>query len=242
MAKENAQYQKSIYFQLKGVDEANRIIEGVFSTPAEDRHGEIVDQAGWNLKEYLLNPVILFGHDHDRPSIGKAIELSVTPAGLEGKIQFAETAFALDIFSLYKGGYMSAFSCGFRNETYEYNTETDEIILRENTLYEISCVNVPANAYALAKSKGLELKELANPLGQIREIAKTVEVTTDKKEVADVVEAKEEIKATVAKALDEAPTLKGKTKEEIAVSLVNQAFKSLLKKKLDTKKSAKHYK
>ena len=235
--------QKSIYFKVKGVDETNRVITGVFSTASEDRHGEIVDQKGWNLKEYMLNPVILFGHDHNRPSIGKALDLSLSDAGLEGRIQFAETAFALEIFSLYKDGYMSAFSCGFRNDLYEYNTESDEVILRENTLYEISCVNVPANAYALAKSKGLELKEIANPLGQIREIAKseTVEVATlveEKSEVdkTDLAEAKAEIKDAVAKALDE--PVKAKSKEELAVSLVNKALKSLL----NTKKSVKHYK
>ena len=228
-------YQKSIYFKLKAIDESQRIISGVFSTPAEDRHGEIVDQKGWDLKEYLLNPVILFGHDHSRPAIGRALELSISDAGLEGRIQFAETPFAQEIFSLYKGGYMSAFSCGFRNDLYEYNTETDEVVLRENTLFEISCVNVPANAYALAKSKGLELKEVANPLGKIQEIAKTTtEVITEEKseEVTkeEVAEAKEEVKEIVSKALETTET-KGRNKQDIAISLVNQAFKALLKKK-----------
>lgn len=225
---------KELKIKISNVDEENRIISGVFSTMVEDRHGEKVDQLGWKLAEYMLNPVILFGHDHSRPSIGKCLSLAITQNGLEGAIQFADTPFALEIFSLYKGGYMSAFSCGFRNELYEYDTEADEVILRENTLYEISCVNVPANAYALAKSKGLELKEVANPLGALREIAKkqvdSVSVTPK-----DTIEVKAEIVEVVAKALETVPTTKAKSKKELSISLVNKALKSLVAKKMGTK-------
>lgn len=229
--------QKQLHFKLATVDKANRIINGVFSTMAEDRHGEVVDQLGWNLKEYLLNPVVLFGHDHSKPAIGKAVNLSITQNGLEGSIQFAETPLALEIFSLYEGGYMSAFSCGFRNDLYEYNTDEDKVVLRENTLYEISCVNVPANAYALAKSKGLELKEVANPLGKL-EIAKKVGGADDKPKVVsekEVDELKEEVKEIVAKAIDTVPTSKMKSKKELAIALVNKACKNLVAKKMATK-------
>lgn len=226
--------QKQLHFKLATVDKENRIINGVFSTMAEDRHGEVVDQLGWNLKEYLLNPVVLFGHDHSKPSIGKAINLSITQNGLEGAIQFAETPLALEIFSLYEGGYMSAFSCGFRNDLYEYNTEEDKVVLRENTLYEISCVNVPANAYALAKSKGLELKEVANPLGKL-EIAKKVGGADDKPKVVvsekEADELKAEVQETVAKAIESVSTVKAKSKKELAIALVNKACKSLVDKK-----------
>lgn len=234
---EQTNYQKELKFKVASVDKANRIIKGVFSTMAEDRHGEVVDQLGWNLKEYMLNPVVLFGHDHNRPAIGKAINLGLGQNGLEGEIQFAETPFALEIFSLYEGGYMSAFSCGFRNDLYEYNTEEDKVVLRENTLYEISCVNVPANAYALAKSKGLELKEVANPLGKL-EIAKKVGGTDDKPKVVsekDVDDLKAEVQEIVAKAIDKVPTVKIKSKKELAIALVNKACKSLVAKKMATK-------
>ena len=61
------------------------------------------------------------------------------------------------MYALYVGGYMRAFSAGFENTDIEYDQENDTIILRKNKLYEISCVNVPANALALAKSKGLDV-------------------------------------------------------------------------------------
>lgn len=235
---EQTNYQKEIKLKISNVDVANRIISGVFSTMVEDRHGEVVDQLGWNLKEFMLNPVVLFGHDHSKPAIGKALRLEITQNGLEGDIQFAETTFAKEIFSLYEGGYMSAFSCGFRNDLYEYNTETDTVVLRENTLYEISCVNVPANAYALAKSKGLELKEVANPLGRL-EIAKEVGGTSVKPKdtitAEEVDKVKAEVQEVVAKAIEAVPTAKIKSKKELAIALVNKACKSLVAKKMATK-------
>lgn len=229
---EQTNYAKEYKLSIKSVDLNTRTIKGVFSTMVEDRHGEIVDQLGWNLKEYMLNPVVLFGHDHNKPAIGKAIELTLGQNGLEGTIEFAETPLAKEVFSLYEGGYMSAFSCGFRNDVYEYDTEADQVILRSNTLYEISCVNVPANAYALAKAKGLNLKEVANPLGKL-EIAKKVggEVAPSDKQ-----EAIEQVVTVVEKSLAEVDTTKAKSRNDIMVSLVNKAVKSLLL----TKKAVKN--
>jgi HK97 family phage prohead protease len=238
-------YAKEYKIKNATVDTEARTLKGVFSTMVEDRHGEVVDQLGWNLKEYMLNPVVLFGHDHNRPSIGKVVELAVTQNGLEGVIEFADTPLAKEIFSLYAGGYMSAFSCGFRNDVYEYDTENDKVVLRNNTLYEVSCVNVPANAYALAKSKGLELKEIANPLGKLEIATATVgaesvvEKSIDAKVVApsDVKEATEQIKTVVEKSLAEVGNTKAKTKDEMLVALVNKAVKSLLA----TKRTVKNY-
>jgi len=55
---------------------------------------------------------------------------------------------------------MSAFSAGFDSKNVTYDDENDRQILTENILYEMSCVNVPANAYALAKAAGIETSPL----------------------------------------------------------------------------------
>lgn len=151
---------KNVHFKVSGIDEENHIIRGVFSTGAEDRQGEIVDQNGWKLDEFLANPVILFAHDHYQPAVAKCIELVKDAAGnLAGAIQFAydEYDFAATLFKLYAGGYMRAFSVGFMNDIIEFDQENDTVTLKENTLYEISCVNVPANAMALAFAKGIDI-------------------------------------------------------------------------------------
>jgi HK97 family phage prohead protease len=164
---------KNVHFKTTGVDETNHTIKGVFSTGDEDRHDEVVNQNGWKLEEFLKNPVVLFAHDHYQPAIGKIIELGKDANGdLAGTIQFAydEYDFAATIFKLYAGGYMRAFSVGFMNDIIEYDQANDKVTLVENTLYEISCVNVPANAMALAYSKGIDMSPVENHIKRINEL------------------------------------------------------------------------
>ncbi len=161
---------KQLGFKIKEAkpgDDEKYIIRGVFSTGDVDRQGEVVVQDGWKLDEFLKNPVILWAHDHWQPAIGKVVELAKSTVGLEGAIQFAvdEYDFAKTIYNLYKGGFMRAFSVGFQNNKYEIDQENDIVYLKENTLFEISAVNVPANAMALAYSKGIDV----GPLERVRE-------------------------------------------------------------------------
>jgi HK97 family phage prohead protease len=162
---------KQLLVELKGINDESYTIKGVFSTADEDRHGEIVDQKTWQLNDYLKNPVVLFGHDHNQPAIGKVTSLFFNESGnLEGEIQFAakEYEFANTIFKLYKGGFMRAFSVGFQNEVVEYDDANNKVTLKRNTLFEISTVNVPANQLAIAKSKGIDTapleKHMANAI------------------------------------------------------------------------------
>jgi len=164
--------KKQFGFKIKEIDEKKHTIRAIFSTPDEDRHGEIIDQSGWKLTEFLQNPVVLFGHDQWRPAIGKVLELGIIDGNLEGTIKFAvkedKSGLAETIFNLYKNQFMRAFSVGFANTKYEYNEETEQLTLKENVLYELSAVNVPANARALAYQKGINL----NPLNELSQKAK----------------------------------------------------------------------
>lgn len=161
---------KDYNVEIKGIKEDEAIIEATFSTNDVDRHGEVVVQSGWDLKEFSMNPVILWGHDHSQPAIGKAIEIGLNEQGnLWGKIKFAvkENPLAKTIYDLFKGGYMRAFSVGYYNEKYDVldkenedgEKEQVEIHLK-NKLYEISAVNVGANALALAKQKGINIEPI----------------------------------------------------------------------------------
>lgn len=153
---------KNLDFQIKEINEEEYTIKGVFSTGDVDRHGEVVDQKGWDLSAFLRNPVVLFAHDHYQPAIGKVISIGLNLQDqLEGVVKFAveEYAFARTIFNLYKGAYMKGFSAGFiNNEIAE--REDGTIVLVRNQLIEMSAVNVPANALALAKAKGIDTKAL----------------------------------------------------------------------------------
>ena len=49
----------------------------VISTDNEDRHGEIVDQNGWELENYMSNPVVLWGHNHFEIPVGVTDKLYI---------------------------------------------------------------------------------------------------------------------------------------------------------------------
>jgi HK97 family phage prohead protease len=144
-------------------DEEKYIIRGVFSTGSPDRQGDIVVQNGWDVKEFLLNPVVLWAHDHWQFAVAKVIELGFNAEGnLSGAIQFAaeENPASMILYKLYKGGYMRAFSAGFDSIDGGYDKVNDVTVLTRNILYEISCVNVPANAEALALQAGIDMSPL----------------------------------------------------------------------------------
>ena len=150
---------KNFNVELKEINEEEHTISAVFSTADVDRSEEVIDQKGWILDEYLTNPVILFAHDHYQPAVAKTISIGINSRNeLEGVVKFAveEYPFAQILFNLYKGGYMRAFSVGFSN--LENEVVDDVMILKKNKLYEISVVNVGANAMALAKNSLAEAR------------------------------------------------------------------------------------
>lgn len=227
---------------IKAVDDENNTITGVFSTDDVDRHGEVVDQKSWILEDYLKNPVVLFAHDHSQPAIGKSLSLGFNEQGnLEGVIQFAakEYEFANTIFKLYKGQYMRAFSVGFQNEDVEFQEEGNKVILRKNHLFEISTVNVPANALALAKSTGIDTTALEKHLNQKEGrvlSAKNRTTITNAVEALQAVLAADEDKSinqlsndtAVSTSKVETPSSKG---VKSTAKLINQAVRALLQEK-----------
>jgi HK97 family phage prohead protease len=225
--------QKLLNSKIKEVNEEENSIKFVFSTNEEDRHGEVVDQAGWNLKEFLKNPVVLFAHDHYQPAIGQVVNIGYENGQLEGEIKFAvdEYPFAKTIYQLYKGNFMRAVSAGFRNDKYEVDEENDRIVLKENTLYEMSVVNVPANTMALAKGIGID----TTPLEKMIKDKKIVLSKEDVKKLGENISnnIKETINKTgLANPTVETPKDKGKgVKRKLTTKQINTAIRKLLKRK-----------
>lgn len=179
----NKLHYKDLQFTLKEVNEEENSIRAVFSTSEVDRHGEQVDQTTWILEDYLLNPVVLFAHQHNQPVVGRVTSIGINQDGnLEGTVQFAakEYDFANTLWQLYKNKYMKAFSVGFMPEDVEFKTDEsgEEVpVLRNNRLYELSTVPVGAAARALAKQKGIDL----TPVEDISGIEKKDEEVRAKK-------------------------------------------------------------
>lgn len=143
------------YLKAVTVDRENYRIRFVLSSGVVDRHGEVIEQKGWRLENYIKNPVVLWGHDQSKFPIGK-MENITNDGQLEGDVVFAykENPDAQIAFELCAGGFLSSGSVGFMNLKWMYDETTDTLTLLENELYEFSIVNVPANPQALAKAIG----------------------------------------------------------------------------------------
>lgn len=153
---------------VKGVGKPqDRKVRFVISTETRDRHRDVVMSDGWDLKAYRKNGVVLFGHDHRSPPIGKATQVGVQDRQLKATVEFADAetyAFADTIYRLYLGGYMKAASVGFIPKKFEHADDNRGLIFLEQELIEFSAVPVPANPDALveAKSTGLNIVPLAD--------------------------------------------------------------------------------
>jgi len=169
MKKKYKQGEK-IYIQtpieIKSIDVNKNSLEAIFSTESSDRHGDVVVQDGWDLKNFNKNPVILNSHNYGDATevIGKAINPRIENKKLVGEIIFAvnENPKAKIVFDLYAGGFLNAFSVGFIPKKFEQNKDgtTNWNKILEAELLEVSAVSVPANALALAKEKGIEIEKL----------------------------------------------------------------------------------
>jgi HK97 family phage prohead protease len=157
---------------VESLNEAKRQITFTASTNSVDRYGDVVEPMGIDTKAYEANPVVLAFHDASVPPVGKCVAISKSKTALTTTVQFAtadENPEADTIYKLYKGGYMNAVSIGFLPKAQEWITGNGEsmptgVHYLEIELLEVSCVPVPANPEALAKSAGEELASCARIL------------------------------------------------------------------------------
>jgi HK97 family phage prohead protease len=141
-------------FVEEKLNDEERILEAATaSTGDEDRDEEFINPSGWDLENFKRNPVLQWAHDYTKPPIGKVLDIKVVDDKLIFKPQFAKTTFATEIWELFKGGFLNAFSVGFKAQEKEGNK------FLKQELLEISAVPVPSNpnALVLARSKGLKV-------------------------------------------------------------------------------------
>ena len=151
---------KAFETRAMSVNVAARTVECVASTDTRDGHDEIVEQV-WRLDRYKRNPVVLLSHDSRCLPVGTA---AVRMGKVDGRaalcatVTFASAKANPDAeraLQLYAEGALRGFSCGFI--PHEIRTETRDgrptIVLSQNELFELSCVAIPSNPDALARSK-----------------------------------------------------------------------------------------
>ena len=161
------------------------LYEFIASTASVDRQGDSIDQSGWELDNYLKNPVILFAHNYSELPIAKAVEVVNAGSSLIIKIQFASEEAnpkAQQIKKLVDEGILNTTSVGFIQK------ERNGNIITRAELLEVSIVPVPANQDALRLAyKGLDadiVKDIEEslalaPEGDVEEEEVTPEITEE---------------------------------------------------------------
>ena len=166
----------------------------IASSDVVDRQGEIIEQTGWDLKNFKQNPIMLWMHDHTKP-LGKVTRIWLDKTGAKPILKFKgvisdATEWGRAAKQLVEEGILNSFSVGFR----AMDMDDNKIIKQE--LYEISLVTVPANPEArIIAAKSLkeagvsdditkeyevsELELLKFKFNKLEETVKKVQVDTE---------------------------------------------------------------
>jgi Phage head maturation protease len=163
-------------------DEEKRQVSFIASTSAMDRWGDVIEQDGWDLQNYLRNPVVLYGHSSWDLPVARVTAITLSNGALRVTMQFAtaeQYPLAETLYRLVRGGYLNAVSVGFIPLEWEFFYLDDEdpvedwphMRYKRQELVEISLVTVPANPEALAVDRAwlpaLRAVKLANPNVQL---------------------------------------------------------------------------
>ena len=132
--------------------------EFVLSDATPDRMGDVIEPAGWELRNFLRNPIALFNHRADFP-LGTWKNLRVENGALRGHLQLAPAGTSErhdEIRRLVQADILRAVSVGFRVIASEPLTKDGRgVRFIKQELVETSLVSVPANPNALAVAKSL---------------------------------------------------------------------------------------
>lgn len=178
--------------------------EMVITTEAVDRYGDSIKIDGWNLENYIANPVVLIGHDYWKLPVGITTELEVKDGKIIARGYFASAEMnpeAQYVRRLYDAGLMRASSVGLL----VLKREGNDIV--EAELLEWSFVTVPANPEALTLAadtldmapkaviaKGFMAREVAEEEDEVEKSEKSEDADAEESEETPP-EASEEIEA-----------------------------------------------
>lgn len=136
--------------EIKSVDDEQRVITGIATTPGTDRMGDIVEPMGARFAKEIP---LLWQHQHDKP-VGYAELGKATKSGIPFKAHIANLAEAgplkdlLDMaWQSVKSKLVRGVSIGFKAIKYDIMSEGG-IRFTDTEIYELSLVTVPANAQA----------------------------------------------------------------------------------------------
>lgn len=138
---------------LKAVNTERREVVHAISTATEDRVGDIIEPAGWELDNYRRNPVVLLDHQRTVDHIIGRGTVWTERDGLYARTSFGDHQLGRDAFALVRAGLASAWSVGFRGVDFSPRktgkTAVGGVHFKRQELYEYSLVAVPMNPDAV---------------------------------------------------------------------------------------------
>lgn len=136
---------------IKSVDEEQRIITGIATTPEPDRMGDIVEPKGAKFKL----PIPLLWQHNSREPVGSVTKATVRDDGIEIQAQFAKVdepgtlKDRLDeAWQSVKAKLVRGLSIGFNDIESAWLKDTYSLHFLQWEWLELSCVTIPANADA----------------------------------------------------------------------------------------------
>ena len=184
---------------IKGVNMEKRTLSITGSTQDPDRDGDIITLRGWELENYLKNPVFLWGHDYGSVPLAAATKVMKkrAPNRLDFVFRFPTKGifpFADMVLSLYNEKVANASSVGFMALEWEKVDEKDDSWgaprkFTRQELLELSGVAVPANPHAVQNMMNLS-KSFKNGDMMIDYVMgkKYIEIEKDPRAEAEIME------------------------------------------------------
>ena len=152
-----------------------RLVDFVLNTGGADRYSDTIKGDGWELENYLANPVVLWHHNssafagpapmpHAGLPVARGANLEVIGDSLIGSAEFYSEAgenpseaarFIETVFQMVKGGFLNAVSVGFEPLEWTYDEERGGYNFIRQELLEFSVVPIPADSGALRRAREL---------------------------------------------------------------------------------------
>lgn len=138
----------------------NEELDFIASDETLDRYGEVVKLDGWEVDEYLANPVVPDSHRYDSIAflLGQTTELKIAGGKMHNRVRFAmDNPLGAMAYKMAKGRFIRSESVGFIPKAWTPGKTKEEPArtFTKQSLLEISLVIVPANPGATV---GLALK------------------------------------------------------------------------------------
>lgn len=174
---------------IKNLDIEKRIVRFIGTKESEDRTGDVIEAEGWQLDNFVKNPVFLWNHDPSLGPIGRVKQIIREGTSLLFDVEFAPpevSELADRMFKLVKSGFLKAVSVGFIPKEFDFIQDSQDnttgVRFTKTELLELSAVSIPAHQDALlASSEGksfLEAVTKAEKTVKLHEVEKDCKVVT----------------------------------------------------------------